>query len=147
MDIKKSRQQKIKRLVWVHIEHGDDLLKAISGYCIENKIKAGIVSVIGALQKARFGYYNQKEKKYYENSLNEPVEIVTCWGNISIKDGKPFAHAHISVADNKGNVFGGHLNEGCIVFAAECVIFELKGDSLKREFDETTGLFLWDFSE
>jgi len=141
----KAKQQKINKVRWVNIKYGDDLLRAILNYCLKNNIKIGFISAIGALQKVNFGYYNQKEKKYYENSLEKPVEIVSCLGNISIKDGKPFIHAHLSVADDKGNVFGGHLNEGSIVFACECAIFELEGDLLERKFDEITGLSLWDF--
>ena len=143
--MKKTKEQKLKKFTWVNIKHGDDLLKSISEYCQENDIKSGFISVIGALQKAKFGYYNQREKKYYENTVDEPVEIVSCLGNISLKNGKSFVHAHISVAKADGNVFGGHLNEGCIVFAAECVIFELTGDLLERKFDDLTGLSLWEF--
>ena len=143
---KESKQQKIKKLVWVDIKKDEDLLKSVSDYCLENDIKLGFIAVIGALQKAKFGYYNQKEKKYEEISMDKPLEIVHCLGNVSIRNDKPFVHAHISVADEKGSVFGGHLNEGCIVFAAECAIFELEGDLLKRKFNEPTGLFLWDFS-
>lgn len=143
--MKKTKEQKLKKVTWVNIKHGDDLLKSISEYCQENDIKSGFISVIGALQKAKFGDYNQKEKKYYENTVDEPVEIISCLGNISLKNGKSFVHAHISVAKSDGNVFGGHLNEGCIVFAAECVVFELTGDLLERKFDDLTGLSLWEF--
>ena len=142
----KSKQQKINKIIWLEVKHGEDLLKSITDFCIEKNIKSGFISVIGALQKAKFGYYSQGEKKYYENTKDEPVEIISGLGNISVKEGKPFVHIHISVADNKGNVFGGHLNPGCIVFAAECAIFELEGDLLERKFDEVTGLSLWDFS-
>ena len=141
-----KKEQTIKKLVWVEIKYGEDLLKAITDYCLENDIKTGFVSAIGSLQNVKFGYYNQKEKKYYENSIDEPVEIISCLGNVSIKEGKLFVHAHLSVSDEKGNMFGGHLNEGCIVFACECAIWELEGDALERKFDETTGLSLWDFS-
>jgi len=30
------------------------------------------------LQRVNFNYYHQKEKKYYKNSIEEPVEIVSC---------------------------------------------------------------------
>lgn len=143
---KKTKQQKISKIIWLEIKHGEDLLKSITDFCIEKNMKSGFISVIGALQKAKFGYYNQQEKKYYENTKDKPVEIISCLGNISVKDGNPFVHAHISVADEKGNVVGGHLKEGCIVFAAECAIFELEGDLMERRFDALTGLSLWDFS-
>lgn len=142
----KSKQHKIKRVIWVSIKNGEDLLKAVSDFCAENNIQLGFISAIGALQKVNFDYYQQKEKKYYKNSINEPVEIVSCTGNVSMKDGKTFAHIHLVVADKKGNAFGGHLAQGSIVFACECALFELEGDLLERKFDETTGLFLWGFS-
>ena len=140
----KIKIKKIKRVILVPLKYGDDLLKAVSDFCIKNNIEMGFVYLIGALQKARFSYFNQKEKKYEENSIEEPTEIVSCLGNISIKQRKPFVHLHISLADSKGNVFGGHLNEGSIIFAAECFIFELKGDKLERKLDESSNLFLWD---
>ena len=111
----KKRQQTIKRVIWVEVKHGDDLLKTISAACLENDIKSGFITVIGALQKAKFGYYSQKEKKYQENSIEEPLEIISGLGNVSVKDGKPFVHLHISLADNKGNVFGGHLDRKSVV--------------------------------
>lgn len=143
---RKSKQHKIKRLIWVKISYGEDLLKAVSDFCLKNNIRLAFISAIGALQKASFSYYLQKEKKYYKNLINKPVEILTCTGNVSVKDGKPFIHAHLTVADRKGNTFGGHLEGGTIVFACEAALFELEGDLLERKFDETTGLSLWDFS-
>ncbi len=142
---RKSKQHKIKRLTWVKIGKGEDLLQALSSFCLENNIQLGFISIIGALQKASFSYYQQKEKKFYKNSINEPVEILSCVGNVSRKDGKPFIHAHIAVADKKGNTRGGHLENGTIVFACECALFELEGDLLERKFDELTGLSLWEF--
>jgi predicted DNA-binding protein with PD1-like motif len=141
-----KRQQKISRVSWLCLKQGDDLLKAVSAYCLKNNVKAGLVMAIGALQKAAFSYYEQKEKKFCRRCIDQPVEIVSCLGNVSLKNGKPFLHAHLAVADSQGKVFGGHLEEGCIVFAADCAIFETKGDIIAREFDENTGLFLLDSS-
>ena len=143
---KKSKEHKIKKITWVRIKHGDDLSHKLSDFCLENKIKLGFVSIIGALQKASFSFYDQEEKKYSKSYVNEPVEILSCLGNVSVKEGKPFLHAHLSVADKNGNVFGGHLEEGTIIFACECALFELEGDILERKYDQLTGLSLWDFS-
>ena len=142
----KSKQQTAKKFIWIEIKHGDDLLKTISDFCLENNIKNGLIFAIGALQKAEIGYYHQQDKTFGENLINEPTEIVSCLGNVSLKEGKPFVHAHISVADKRGNVLGGHLNPGCVVFACECLIIHLEGGQLTRNLDERTGLSLWDFS-
>lgn len=141
----KIKEQKVKRVVWLQIKHNQDLLKAISEHCKANNINKGVVFAIGALQRAKFSYYNQKEKKFYKRSIEKPVEIISCVGNVSVKDEEPFVHAHISVSDSNGNMLGGHLEEGCVVFASECCVFEMQEDLLKREFDKLTGLSLWNF--
>jgi len=61
------------------------------------------------------------------------MEISSCLGNISLKDGEIFVHAHVTLADKEGRVLGGHLAPGTIIFAAECRITELKGESLKTK--------------
>ncbi len=129
----------------MQIKTGDDLLETITEYCQKNRVKTGIILAIGALQKANLSYYDQLEKKYTEIVLNQPLEILSCLGNISLKEGKEFVHAHLSVADKKGNSFGGHLNKGCVVFACECLIIETEGESLQRIPDSLTGLSLWEF--
>lgn len=144
---KKTKEQKINKVNWLKIKHGDDLLEAITQHCLKNRITKGLIIAIGALQKAKFSYYKQKEKRFcLKKSFAKPVEIISCLGNVSLKDGKPFVHAHLALADQQGRVFGGHLTEGCLVFACECAVFELKGDLLERRFDKLTGLFLWDFT-
>lgn len=141
----KNIKQTVKKVNWIQIKTGEDLWESITRFCQENNIQAGIVLAIGALQKAKFGYYDQKEKRYLENSIEEPVEIVSCLGNISLKEGKPFVHAHLSLANKEGKVFGGHLTPGCIVFACECSIIELEGERLERTLDQITNLPLWRF--
>ena len=53
-------------------------------------------------------------------------------------------HAHITLADDKGQAFGGHLAPGTILFACECLIEKFDGPAFRRRNDENTGLALWD---
>jgi len=75
--------------------------------------------------------------------LNKKLEIASCTGNISIKDGEIFVQAHITLADMEGKAFGGHLMPGTEIFAAEFFVQELIGQDLVRAKDEITGLPLW----
>jgi len=134
---------KIKKTAWIGIVYGQDLYQAVNYYCLKNKIKNGIVLAIGTLQKTIFSYYNQKERRYFKKLINKPVEIISCIGNISLKDNLPFLHAHISVAGHDGKCFGGHLEKGCVVFACECLIIEFEKQPLARKYDGLTGLNLW----
>jgi predicted DNA-binding protein with PD1-like motif len=95
------------------------------------------------LKSAKLGFYDQHKHEYSEHMLSAPQEIASCVGNISIKEGEPFVHAHVVLGDENGNVKAGHLLEGK-VFAAEIHLFELLGEKIERENDAVTGLSLWD---
>ena len=125
------------------LDHGRDLLGQLTSVCEKEKICLGTVEAIGAVQKARCGYYDQRAKEYNFFDIDEHLEITSLLGNISIRDGKPVVHAHATFADKKGNAFGGHLAEGTIVFACEFVIRACSGAEHVRHRDEQTGLPLW----
>ena len=131
------------KVILERLPHDSDLLAEITALAQREGIKAGTIMAIGAVKRAVIGFYDQKSREYQEKEVLEPMEISSCLGNISLKDGEIFVHAHINLADREGQVVGGHLAPGTIIFAAECRITELKGDSLERSYDETTGLSLW----
>jgi predicted DNA-binding protein with PD1-like motif len=122
---------------------GSDLVAEIERFCHEQGVVAAQVTVIGALRRAAYAYYEQHDHRYLELSSDTHHEIVGFTGNVSLRDDKPFLHAHATFADASGATVGGHLLRGCEVFAAEVMIRELSGVSLVRTFDEDTGLALW----
>ncbi len=125
-------------------EYNTDLLAELTDVCIEQNVTLGRVEAIGALTKARIGYYDQAERTYKYEVFEYPVEITNLTGNVSLKEGEPMVHAHITVSDENGNAYGGHLASGNTVFACEFMVMRFSGRSLQRSFDETTGLPLWD---
>lgn len=131
----------------VHIgrlKHGADLLAELTRVCQDNGIFHGEVKAIGALKKARYGYYDQTTRKYEYLEFNEPSEILALVGNVSILNDAPMVHAHITLADEQGNALGGHLAEGCEIFACEFMITEFITEvPLQRGPDDETGLMLW----
>lgn len=122
---------------------GSDLVPEIERFCAEQGIVAAQVTVIGAVRRARYAYYEQDDHRYRELDSSTHHEIVGFIGNISLRDGRPFLHAHATFADGNGGTVGGHLLPGCEVFAAELMIRELADVSLVRQHDEETGLALW----
>jgi predicted DNA-binding protein with PD1-like motif len=125
---------------------GEDLLTALESCAREHDITLGEVRAIGAVSQARVGFYNQTERKYYYLDLARPLEILSLIGNISLKDGKPMVHAHITLSDHDGRAFGGHLAEGTLAFACEFAIQEYKSANPPvRQMDDPTGLFLWPY--
>ena len=139
----KIHESKVGRVVFARLSEDEDLLEAITLRAKRAKITTGFFILIGALKKAKFGFYRGQEYKPLE--ISEPVEIVSCIGNISVKKQEPIVHAHISISNDKGAAFGGHLLSGCVVSVnAELVLVEATDSRLQRVFDEKTGLYLWD---
>jgi predicted DNA-binding protein with PD1-like motif len=66
-----------------------------------------------------------------------PLEIVSVTGTL----GAGSHHIHLSVSNNDGTVFGGHLVDGCTVFTTvELVVMDLSGDwKFNRRGDARTG--------
>jgi predicted DNA-binding protein with PD1-like motif len=57
-------------------------------------------------------------------------------------------HAHIAVSNQEGQVFGGHLLNGCIVdVTGELVLVETPDAKLKRVLQERLNLYLWSLGE
>jgi len=132
------------RIFLGRLPHQSDLLESLTEICVKEQIRLGTVTVVGAVEMARLAYYNQNTRKYIESlRMDERMEIVSCTGNISIKDTQPFIHAHVVLANDKGQAFGGHLITGCTLFAGEYFIQELIGADVQRELDAQTGLSLW----
>jgi uncharacterized protein len=122
---------------------GGDLLGEITDFCKARGITLGRVEAIGALVSAKLGYYNQNSRKYETLEFDRHLEITNLVGNVSLKDGEPIVHAHVTLADDKGAAIGGHLVAGCEIFACEFMVQAFDGPQLNRGFDEQTGLPLW----
>jgi len=143
----KIREVKAVKMFMGKLAHGVDLLEEITKICVEQDICLGSVEALGAVKKARLGYYNQQDQEYCFFDLNQALEITNLTGNISIKDGAPVVHAHVTFSDKDGHAYGGHLAPGTIVFACEVAIHVLDGPEFERGLDQETGLPLWKMSE
>ncbi|MBM7624887.1 PPC domain-containing DNA-binding protein [Sporohalobacter salinus] len=138
-----AREYEIENVYMGRLDHGSDLIKSLTEIVKEKEIRAGKVTVIGAVKEATIAFYDQKKEEYNDKKFTKEMEIVNCIGNISLKDGEPIVHAHISFGDEEGNLFGGHLAKGTTVFASEYIIEEYAGEAFVRGYDDVTGLPLW----
>ena len=112
------------------LDHGRDIIGQITDLAVEKEIETGFLNAIGALSRAELGYYDQAPQKYVKIQIGEAVKWPPV-GNISLRDGQAFVHAHAVLSDREGRVWGGHLTSGP-VFAAELYVQELLGPHLQE---------------
>lgn len=141
----KSTITKSARTIVARLMPGEDILQSLQALADEHGIRSAQISLIGAIKHARLGYFDRHACEYRDFSIDEDLEVVSCVGNMSrLRNDEVVVHAHMVVADEKGNCHGGHLMKGCVVSVTiEVVIMELDAD-IYRDRDEATGLNLLD---
>jgi predicted DNA-binding protein with PD1-like motif len=142
----KFRESKPGKVVFARFYEDEDLLEAVASASKQAKISTGFFTLIGTLKRAKLGFY--RDGNYEPIEIAGPLEIVSCTGNVSLKEKVPIVHAHIAVSDEKGQTFGGHVLSGCLIsVTAELMFVEAVGMKLERKFNEKTKLNLWSFDE
>ena len=111
----------------LRLKPGQDLIKLIKEYLIQENIEAGcILSCAGSLKPATLRLSDHTTGTVY----SEALEIVSLSGTLSIHG----HHLHMAISDGNGHVFGGHVLPGCTVYTtAEIIIGELDNYVFRRE--------------
>jgi predicted DNA-binding protein with PD1-like motif len=122
---------------------GDEILSGLTEFAERNKIAAGHFTGIGALQSARFGWFDPARKAYRNIPINQQVELISLVGDVGLANGGPQIHAHGAVSLPSGEVRGGHLLQA-IAWPTLEVFFTAYATTLVKRSDEETDLFLFD---
>ena len=126
------------------IDRGEEILSKIKEIATKEDIKLAEVYALGATNDFTVGCYNISEKKYSPNGFKGDHEIVSLVGTINTMNGEFYTHIHMSAANGKGEVFGGHLTRAVVSATCETVITVING-SVDRMRDESTGINLFKF--
>ncbi len=126
------------------IDRGEEILTALQEIAAAEDIRLASISALGATNDFTVGVYNVDEKQYHANDFKGNFEIVSLTGTVSTMDGRFYAHLHMSAGDEKGQVFGGHLNRAVVSAVCEMVITVIDG-TVDRSFSPEIGLNLFRF--
>ena len=126
------------------IDKGEEILEKIKDIALKENIKLASISALGAINDFTVGVFKVDEKKYYSNVFKGNFEIVSLTGTISTMNNEVYTHIHMSAGNEKGEVFGGHLNRAMVSATCEMVIDVIDGE-VDRYFDEEVGLNLFKF--
>ena len=103
------------------MDKGEEILAQIKEIALKESIKSASVTALGATNDFTVGVYKIDEKKYYANTFQGSFEIVSLTGTINTMDGEFYTHIHMSAGNDKGEVFGGHLNRAVVSATCEMV--------------------------
>ena len=126
------------------IDKGEEILDKIKEIALMENIKLASVSAIGATNSFTVGVFKTDEKNYYANVFEGNFEIVSLTGTINTMNNEFYTHIHMSAGNDKGEVFGGHLNRAIVSATCEMVINIING-KVDRKINEEIGLNLFNF--
>ena len=126
------------------IDKGEEILEKIKEIALKENIKLANINALGATNDFNVGVFKVDEKKYYSNEFKGNFEIVSLTGTINTMNGEFYTHIHMSAGNDKGEVFGGHLNRAIVSATCEIIINIIEGE-VDRYFNEDIGLNLFKF--
>lgn len=136
--------RRFNNTIVLRIDKGEEILESIKSLALKENIKLANVNALGAVGEFTVGVFKTQEKKYYSNEFKGDFEIVSLTGTINTMNGEFYSHLHMSAGDDKGQVFGGHLNKAIVSATCEMVI-NIIDETVDREYNEEIGLNLFKF--
>lgn len=134
-----EKQPKVFALI---SETGDEIAVELKQFAKEQGLGGSSFKAIGALSRAKLGWFNWETKKYEPASvLNEQIELLSMIGDIALKDGEPQVHAHLVVGRKDGTAHGGHLLEAHVRPTCELILTESPAH-MEKKIDPESGLAL-----
>lgn len=124
---------------FIYIEKNEKVMDTLTRFCIDKGISNAKLSGIGAVKETEIGAYDTIKKEYIRKEYSDILELVSFEGNITLKDGNPFPHAHVVLSDHNMSTAGGHLFETTVAAVGEFFLMEFDNDAY-RELNEDVGL-------
>ena len=128
--------------IFLTLAKGDFINQTFEVFAEKKGVGCAWLNGIGALENPEIGYYSIKDKKYHRKQFKGEFELTSLIGDITMKDGKPFAHTHITFSDTDYQVYGGHLFDAKITATGE-IVLSLTDSKIDREYNKNIGIHTW----
>lgn len=136
--------RKFQNKIIVRMDKGEEILEKVREVAEKEKIKLADISALGAVSEFTVGVFDTETKEYHANEFKGSFEIVSLTGTINTMNDEFYCHLHMSAGNEKGQVFGGHLNRAIISATCEMIITLIDG-RVDRRFEKEVGLNLFQF--
>ena len=136
--------RKFGNTIIARIDKGEEILAQVKEIALKENIKLASIQALGAINDFTAGVFKTDETQRSTVHFTGSFEIVSLTGTINTMDGEFYSHLHISAGNDKGEVFGGHLNQAIVSATCEMVITLIDG-TVDRAYSEEIGLNLFKF--
>lgn len=136
--------RRFENTIIARIDKGEEILEQVKEIALKENIKLAGIQALGAIGQFTAGVFLTDQKKYLANEWKGNFEIVSLTGTVNTMNDEFYCHLHISAGNEKGEVFGGHLNRAIVSATCEMVITVIPGTA-DRYYDEAIGLNLLKF--
>lgn len=126
------------------LERGELLHAAFERLASDLGVPALAVSGIGAVDEVELAYYRLDEKRYDTRRLDGLFELANLTGNVTDRDGQPFAHLHATLGAPDLSALAGHLVRARCAITVEALVTPLHAPLSRGAVDEFCGLRLID---
>lgn len=126
----------------VGLERGDSLRGSVESLAKTRGIACARLSAIGAVEDPELGYYDLGKREYLRKTHGGIWELVSLQGNVTMKDGEPFMHAHVAIGGRDYGMRGGHLFDAKVGVTVE-LFLQPFSTPLDRAFNDDVGLHCW----
>tara|TARA_B110000014_G_C20008474_1_gene522814 strand:- start:490 stop:924 length:435 start_codon:yes stop_codon:yes gene_type:complete len=131
--------KKVEKDYFIYVEKNEKVMDTITRFCMDKDIRNAKLSGIGAVKETEIGAYDTVAKEYIRKDFPDVLELISLEGNVTLKEGSPFVHAHVVLSDHQMSTLGGHLFETTVAAVGEFFLREFDGDA-HREVNLDVGL-------
>lgn len=138
--------KKVDQIYIVSLKSHSNIVEALTDFVQNQNIQAGEVTGIGAVSEATLRFFSFETKSYVDKTFHEQMEVANISGNVSVIEGKPVLHLHITLGRQDYTALAGHLLEAKINGAGEFILYSLHTRAVKIK-DLETGINFYDFEK
>jgi uncharacterized protein len=130
----------------LRLESGELVAEALLNWLAKSGVGYATMTGLGAVSGATIAYWNAKTGQYEHHVIDEQLEVVSLIGNVSIKEGAPFTHIHVTLGARDLTIRGGHFIDATVHPNLE-IWLRPETRTVERTLDNASGLYLMDLPE
>lgn len=120
--------------VFLRLDPGEELVACLRSLASELSIEtASIVSGVGMLNGACLGFFSATKNEYDERVFDGIYDLSSVHGNITLMNGKPHPHVHVTFNDSNHVTYSGHVMQATCHITMELWLLRLEILELQRQ--------------